>query len=160
MLAVNHLKPKRKLLLVSPLRCLAHWAVDQGAFAILQYRYPPPGKRIGSLLTLSKLHLISFNYYIQQIDCIVTSAGGIEEDFIKCLAPTFIGDFALKGSVLYEKGLNRIGNLIVPNDNYCAFENWLTPILNQMLDQQKTQVSGYWSWINVLMIYTVHVPLI
>lgn len=27
----------------------------------------------------------------------MTTAGGIEEDFIKCLAPTFIGDFSLKG---------------------------------------------------------------
>ena len=37
--------PKRKMLLVSPLRRLADWAVDRGAFAILRYRYPPPGKR-------------------------------------------------------------------------------------------------------------------
>lgn len=36
--------------------------------------------------------------------------------------------------------MNRIGNLIVPNDNYCTFESWLTPILDQMLDEQKTQV--------------------
>jgi deoxyhypusine synthase len=27
------------------------------------------------------------------IDCIVTSAGGIEEDFIKCLKPTYVGEF-------------------------------------------------------------------
>jgi hypothetical protein len=27
----------------------------------------------------------------------VTTAGGVEEDFIKCLAPTYIGDFALNG---------------------------------------------------------------
>ncbi|XP_028394693.1 deoxyhypusine synthase-like [Dendronephthya gigantea] len=73
------------------------------------------------------------------IDCIVTSAGGIEEDFIKCFAPTYIGDFSLKGATLREKGMNRIGNLIVPNDNYCTFENWLTPILDQMLHEQKTE---------------------
>jgi deoxyhypusine synthase len=24
--------------------------------------------------------------------------------------------------------LNRIGNLLVPNDNYCKFENWIMPI--------------------------------
>ena len=42
--------------------------------------------------------------------------------------------------MLREKGMNRIGNLIVPNDNYCTFENWLTPILDQMLHEQKTEV--------------------
>jgi deoxyhypusine synthase len=31
------------------------------------------------------------------VDCLVVTAGGVEEDFIKCLAPTFIGDFALNG---------------------------------------------------------------
>jgi len=46
----------------------------------------------------------------KMIDCIVTTAGEIEEDFIKCLRPTFIGDFHLKGSELREKGINRIGN--------------------------------------------------
>jgi Deoxyhypusine synthase len=33
--------------------------------------------------------------------------------------------------------MNRIGNLIVPNDNYCKFEDWLTPLLDQMLLEQK-----------------------
>ena len=33
--------------------------------------------------------------------------------------------------------MNRIGNLIVPNDNYCKFEDWLTPILDAMLAEQR-----------------------
>jgi deoxyhypusine synthase len=70
------------------------------------------------------------------VDVIVASAGGIEEDFIKCMAPTFMGDFELKGSKLREDGINRIGNMLVPNDNYCLFEEWITPILNQMLKEQ------------------------
>ena len=53
----------------------------------------------------------------KMIDVLVTTAGGVEEDFIKCLAPTYLGDFALKGAELRKQGLNRIGNLLVPNDN-------------------------------------------
>lgn len=34
----------------------------------------------------------------------------------------------------------RIGNLLVPNDNYCKFEDWLIPILDQMLLEQNTEV--------------------
>lgn len=70
------------------------------------------------------------------VDCLVTSAGGIEEDFIKCLAPTFLGDFKLKGSELRLQGVNRIGNLIIPNENYCLFEDFVMPILNKMADEQ------------------------
>jgi deoxyhypusine synthase len=75
-----------------------------------------------------------------QVDVLVTTAGGIEEDLIKCLAPTYIGDFALPGKQLRSKGLNRIGNLLVPNDNYCLFEDWIVPIFDQLLVEQKTQV--------------------
>jgi deoxyhypusine synthase len=33
--------------------------------------------------------------------------------------------------------MNRIGNLVVPNNNYCAFEDWLIPILDTMLEEQE-----------------------
>ena len=73
--------------------------------------------------------------------CIVITAGGIEEDLIKCLAPTYRGDFSLPGALLRSKGLNRIGNLLVPNDNYCKFENWIVPLFDQMLLEQSTEVT-------------------
>ncbi len=78
------------------------------------------------------------------VDVIVTSGGGIEEDFIKCLAPTRLGDFRLAGKDLRAKGLNRIGNLLMPNENYCKFENWMMPMLDQMLLEQK-QTGEIWS---------------
>ena len=38
------------------------------------------------------------------------------------------------------KGHNRIGNMIVPNDNYCRFEEWFPPLLDEMLAEQVDQV--------------------
>ncbi|XP_056309115.1 deoxyhypusine synthase-like [Danio aesculapii] len=83
----------------------------------------------------------SIRYLTQHkmVDVIVTTAGGIEEDLIKCLAPTFLGEFSLKGKELRQQGINRIGNLLVPNENYCKFEDWLMPILDQMVLEQKTE---------------------
>ncbi|XP_039023479.1 deoxyhypusine synthase-like [Hibiscus syriacus] len=72
----------------------------------------------------------------RMVDVIVTTTGGIEEDLIKCLAPTYKGDFSLPGAQLRSRGLNRIGNLLVPNDNYCKFEDWIIPIFDQMLKEQ------------------------
>lgn len=74
----------------------------------------------------------------KMVDVIVTTAGGIEEDLIKCLSHTYLGDFNLSGKDLRQRGINRIGNLLVPNDNYCKFEDWLMPILDQMLLEQNT----------------------
>ena len=75
-----------------------------------------------------------------QVDVVVTTAGGIEEDLIKCLAATYKGDFYLSGAHLRSKGLNRIGNLLVPNENYCKFEDWIIPIFDQMLKEQNSEV--------------------
>lgn len=70
------------------------------------------------------------------VDVLVSTAGGIEEDFIKCMAPHLIGDFHLDGRELRKKGINRLGNLLVPNTNYVGFEDWIMPILHKMTDEQ------------------------
>ncbi|QDS69914.1 Deoxyhypusine synthase [Venturia effusa] len=99
----------------------------------------------------------TIRYLVQHkhISAIVTTAGGIEEDIIKCLAPTYLSQqgFAAPGAALRAKGVNRIGNLLVPNNNYCAFEDWVVPILDTMLEEQEAgrvedvdgQAGGCWT---------------
>eukprot|EP01063_Lacrimia_lanifica_P010506 TRINITY_DN17211_c0_g1_i1.p1 TRINITY_DN17211_c0_g1~~TRINITY_DN17211_c0_g1_i1.p1 ORF type:complete len:318 (+),score=64.94 TRINITY_DN17211_c0_g1_i1:450-1403(+) len=74
-----------------------------------------------------------------EMDAVITTAGGVEEDFVKCLGPTILGDFALDGAELRGKGLNRIANMLVPNNNYCAFNEWMEPILAEMHKEQDEQ---------------------
>eukprot|EP00894_Picocystis_sp_ML_P004724 jgi/Pico_ML_1/55241/g966.t1 len=85
------------------------------------------------------LESMSILYLVKNrmVDVLVTTAGGVEEDFIKCMAKTYLGDFNMRGKELREKGMNRIGNLIVPNDNYCKFEDWFVPILDRLLLEQE-----------------------
>ena len=52
----------------------------------------------------------------------------------------FLQQIQLKGRELRLKGQNRIANLLVPNKHYCDFEDFLTPILDQMLREQKEKV--------------------
>ncbi|XP_053298483.1 deoxyhypusine synthase [Pleuronectes platessa] len=77
------------------------------------------------------------------VDVLVTTAGGIEEDLIKCLGHLYIGDFTLPGKDLYKRGLDRIGNLLMPDMNYMLLEKWMLPIMKQMLMEQNTQA---FSW--------------
>ena len=100
----------------------------------------------------------------------MATAGGIEEDFIKCLAPTYVGSncklfpgtsdgFGLDGKTLRLQGLNRIGNMLVPNENYCKFEEWLMPILDKVPPRfaahsvpdrgQVTCTRGLSAWLSV-----------
>lgn len=71
------------------------------------------------------------------VDCFISSAGGIEEDVIKCGGSTVVGQFGLDGRALRRRGINRIGNLLVPNDNYCWFEDFFMPVLGTLHEAQR-----------------------
>ena len=73
----------------------------------------------------------------KMVDVLVTTAGGVEEDIIKTMKPFVMGDFRADGEKLREKGINRIGNIFVPNDRYIAFQNFMQPILKELLERQK-----------------------
>eukprot|EP00892_Ulva_mutabilis_P006398 jgi/Ulvmu1/412/UM001_0419.1 len=127
-----------------------------------------------NLISSGTREILKFLCKNRMIDVMVTTAGGVEEDLIKCLAPTYIGSFCLPGKELRLKGQNRIGNMLVPNNNYCAFEEFMTPILDEMLlEQQEQQVNWtpsrmiarlgerinsedsvyYWCWKNGIPVY-------
>jgi len=73
----------------------------------------------------------------KKVDVIVTTAGGIEEDFIKCFGDFKLGSFSASGELLNKKGVNRTGNIFVPNLRYCKFEEFVVPILESVYTQQK-----------------------
>lgn len=98
-----------------------------------------------NMISCGMREYIRFLVQHRMVDCLVSTAGGIEEDFIKCMAPTISGDFHLSGTQLRNEGINRIGNLLVPNDNYCKFEDWIMPIFDKMVDEQMQDPSINWT---------------
>mmetsp|Transcript_19089 Transcript_19089/g.55394 ORF Transcript_19089/g.55394 Transcript_19089/m.55394 type:complete len:393 (-) Transcript_19089:61-1239(-) len=89
-----------------------------------------------NLISSGLRETIRFLAQHNMVQVMISTAGGIEEDLIKCMAPTHLGDFALDGASLRRRGLNRIGNLLQPNDNYCKFEDWICELINRMHDEQ------------------------
>ena len=65
------------------------------------------------------------------VDVLITTAGGIEEDIIKSLKPFVLGSFEADGRNLFEKGINRIGNIFVTNDRYTYFEKHMNKVLDE-----------------------------
>ena len=129
-----------------------------------------------NMISCGNREVLRFLCQHKMIDCIVTTGGGIEEDFMKCFSPHYMGDFALDGKSMRLRGMNRIGNLIVPNANYCTFEDFLAPLLDTMLEEQKSKEGGivwtpskmiarmgkeinneesvfYWCWKNNIPVY-------
>ncbi|HLC86360.1 MAG TPA: deoxyhypusine synthase [Candidatus Nanoarchaeia archaeon] len=72
------------------------------------------------------------------VDVIVTTAGGVEEDLIKCYEPFILGSFDADGKELREKGINRTGNIFVPNERYVKFEKFFIPFLEEINKENKT----------------------
>jgi len=79
------------------------------------------------------LHLVKN----KMVHVLVTTAGGVEEDIIKTLKPFVLGDFRLDGAQLRRRGINRAGNVLIPNDRYIEFEKIFTPLLGKLLEEQK-----------------------
>lgn len=55
-------------------------------------------------ISCGQREVIKFLAKHKMVDVIVTTAGGIEEDIIKCFEHTYMGDFKLKGRELRKKG--------------------------------------------------------
>jgi deoxyhypusine synthase len=78
--------------------------------------------------------------YLVKNECIsllCTSCGGVEEDAIKANMPFRIGDFHVKGEVLFDAGVGRIGNIYATNEHYSYFEFFIREVFEELLKQQK-----------------------
>ncbi len=71
------------------------------------------------------------------VDVLVTTAGGLEEDVLKLFGPYFLGDYNASGKVLRNKGINRTGNLYIPNSRYIKFEKFINVFLQRLYKKQK-----------------------
>lgn len=75
----------------------------------------------------------------KKIDVLVTSAGGVEEDIIKCLKPFVMGRFDVSGGMLFEHGINRTGNIFVPNDRFAIFDDFMKTFFERIYKIQKEE---------------------
>lgn len=103
--------------------------IDSKSFIYLGYT--------SNMVTSGIREIIRYLAENRKVDVLVTTAGGIEEDIIKCLGKFSLGDFRLSGIELRKKGINRAGNILIPNTRYCSFEDFIMPLLERIYDEQK-----------------------
>lgn len=140
--------------------------IHSGAFIFLGYT--------SNMVSSGNRDIIRWLVKHKKVNVLVTTAGGVEEDIIKCLGDFVLGDFRANGSELRGKGINRIGNIFVSNERYVEFEKFVSPILEELYSEQKK--SGkmitpseiiwklgekinneksiyYWAWKNKIKVY-------
>ena len=75
------------------------------------------------------------------VDVIVTTCGTLDHDIARILADYYHGDFAMDDQQLREEGVNRLGNVLVPDDSYgIPIENWMQPILEELYSKENRWV--------------------
>lgn len=112
-----------------------------------QYRDPEVRKNtrctiflgyVSNTVTSGLREIVRYLCQHKMIDAIVTTAGAIEEDYIKVTNNFHIGDFSFKGAELLDMGLYRYGNIIGANQAYVDFEEFSLPLIKKLYEEQQT----------------------
>jgi deoxyhypusine synthase len=83
----------------------------------------------GFFAQLCKLHIPNI---------LVTTSGSIEEDIIKSLGDDFeVISFNADDTALYERGENRVGNLLIHTTSYMKFEDKMNECLTKIYAKKK-----------------------
>jgi len=54
----------------------------------------------------------------KMVDVIITTCGTLDHDVARCWRDYYKGSFIMNDSKLHQQGVNRLGNVLVPNDSY------------------------------------------
>ncbi len=91
-----------------------------------------------SNITTSGLRdIITYLVKNKLVHFIVTTTGGIEEDIIKTHGPFLHGSFDADGAYLRKNGVNRSGNIFVPNERYIWFESFMKKFLSSLYTDKR-----------------------
>ncbi len=97
---------------------------EEKAFIFLGFTSNVSTSGLRDILTyLVKNRLVNF---------LVTTTGGIEEDIIKTHGDFLHGSFDANGAYLRKNGVNRSGNIYVPNERYIWFEGFMRKFLERI----------------------------
>ncbi len=81
--------------------------------------------------------IIAYLVKHKMVHVLSTTAGGVEEDIIKTHKPFVLGDYDAPGEKLRDHGINRTGNLFIPNNRYIWFERYMNSLLERLYKKQE-----------------------
>lgn len=106
------------------------------------------------------------------VDVIITTCGTLDHDLARAWKHYYHGDFLMDDAKLRRAGINRLGNILVPNESYgLILEEKTQPILRELWQEGKREFSGkeliwefgcrvrnkssilYWAWRNRVPVY-------
>ncbi len=69
----------------------------------------------------------------KMFDVVITTCGTLDHDIARMKKDYYHGDFEIDDARLHQKGINRLGNVFIPNESYgIVLEEVMQPILTQL----------------------------
>ena len=106
------------------------------------------------------------------VDVVITTCGTADHDLARVWQPYYHGDFEMDDVALHRLGVNRLGNVLVPNESYgVVLEKRLQPMLVDLWDAGKRSLTTkellwelgrrsasrssllWWAWKNRVPVY-------
>src|SRR3990170_3628827 len=76
------------------------------------------------------------------VDVIITTCGTLDHDLARCWKDYYRGSFIMNDTKLHEQGVNRLGNVLVPNESYgMIIEEKMQSFLKGLWDEGVREVS-------------------
>jgi deoxyhypusine synthase len=76
------------------------------------------------------------------VDVIITTCGTLDHDVARCFRDYYKGSFIMNDSRLHQEGVNRLGNVLVPNDSYgIIIEKKIIGMLEELYKEGKREFS-------------------
>jgi deoxyhypusine synthase len=76
------------------------------------------------------------------VDIVITTCGTLDHDLARCWKNYYKGFFIMNDVKLHEKGINRLGNVLVPNDSYgMIIEQKIQALLESLWKENVREVS-------------------
>ena len=76
------------------------------------------------------------------VDVIITTCGTLDHDMARCWRDYYRGSFIMNDAKLHENGINRLGNVLVPNDSYgTIIEEKMQALLENLWKENVREVS-------------------
>jgi deoxyhypusine synthase len=75
---------------------------------------------------------------------VITTCGTLDHDLARIWKDYYHGDWMLDDKELYHKGVNRLGNVLVPNESYgIILEKKMMEFLERLAKEGKTELGSY-----------------
>ncbi|MGA2387177.1 MAG: deoxyhypusine synthase [Candidatus Bathyarchaeia archaeon] len=76
------------------------------------------------------------------VDVVITTCGTLDHDVARCWKDYYKGSFVMNDSKLHREGVNRLGNVLVPNDSYgMIIEKKIIGLLEELYKEGKRELS-------------------